>query len=122
MRVRWDEWFKNGENGVKHLTKLGFRQKPSYQWMVNSVSESLKALPKDKIAESFVRCGITSRGQDFDNSYLHSTLRDLLLPDATQEIVQLPDSDSEVESAFVFVDSDGEAKNCESYPFLYKLL
>ena len=60
MRVQWNQWYKDGP---KLFTKAGNRKPPSYQKIVDMVSESIRGFPPSQIKKSFRCCGIAANGK-----------------------------------------------------------
>ncbi|CAI9721404.1 pogo transposable element with KRAB domain [Octopus vulgaris] len=57
IRAEWEKWFSIGK---KKYTNKGYRKKPSYQEIVNFVTQPVATLNKETIKRAFECCGICS--------------------------------------------------------------
>ena len=54
---QYDEWFKNGQ---KFYTPSGYRQKPSYQLIMDFVVRAWEKVPADTVKLGFLQAGISN--------------------------------------------------------------
>ena len=75
LRSEWGRWFEHGE---KEYTAKGYRKRPSYQQIINFVSNATAALKKESLIRSFECCGIAANGEKISETVLHSRLQDVI--------------------------------------------
>lgn len=78
MKEKWSEWMINGE---KEYTKKGYRKKPSWDFIINSISKSVKSIKKDICKKSFVLCGIENGFVHLNEEKLNLKLKKILNPE-----------------------------------------
>ena len=61
-------------NGPKEITNKGYRRRPSYQSLVDMVSQSVHSLSQESIKKSFRVCGTAAEGEEIPETELHGRL------------------------------------------------
>ena len=74
VKAKYKEFMRCGE---VEFTRGGNKKGPSYQALVDWVSEAWKDLDVDLIKRSFVQTGVTNTGE-INRELLHSKLKDLV--------------------------------------------
>ncbi len=83
----WRDWF---ESRPQEFTPAGYRWKPSYQYIVDFVSEAAGRISKEVIKKSFTCCGIAGNVEEVPTDELNSRLRKVLeAGEREEEIWQL---------------------------------
>ena len=75
LRQAWIDWLINGP---KEITNKGYRRRPSYQSLVDMVSQSVRSLSQESIKKSFRVCGIAAEGKEVPETELHGRLKQML--------------------------------------------
>ena len=75
LRQAWMDWLINGP---KEMTSKGYRRRPSYQSLVDMVSQSVRSLSQESIKKSFRVCGIAAEGEEVPETELHGRLKQML--------------------------------------------
>ena len=57
LRQRWMTWMAEG---IHELTPIGRQKKPSEELMCQWISEAWREIPREMVARSFLKCGITN--------------------------------------------------------------
>ena len=65
-------------NGPQEMTSIGYRRRPSYQLLVDMVSQSVRSLSQESIKKSFRVCGIAAEGEEVPETELHGGLKQIL--------------------------------------------
>lgn len=83
MRGEWERWFATSP---PIFTKKGYRKSPTYQDVVNFVSNSIKTINVSEIKNSFTSCGIVENGGYISSMNLNSRLRKIVENDNSSEL------------------------------------
>ena len=75
MKQEWEHWQLNG---VKEYTIGGYRKKPSWNLILQFISNSLLRLSEDTISKSFHLCGIKDGKVNLDYNNLNEKLISIL--------------------------------------------
>ena len=75
LRHAWMDWLINGP---KEITNKGYRRRPSYQSLLDMVSQSVRSLSQESIKKSFRVCGIAAEGEEVPENELHGRLKQML--------------------------------------------
>uniref|UniRef100_A0A914XQ42 HTH CENPB-type domain-containing protein n=1 Tax=Plectus sambesii TaxID=2011161 RepID=A0A914XQ42_9BILA len=60
LRNKWSEWF---ESAPPEYTRKGYRKRPSYQHILDMVSNAMNAIDSEAIKRAFRCCGIAAYGK-----------------------------------------------------------
>ncbi len=88
-----DEWAAWLRDTPAKFTPGGYRQRPSYQAIVDMVSNALDAIQPEMIKRAFECCGIQENGVKVPMERLHEQLRNVLLCTDEEESATENDSD-----------------------------
>ena len=72
MRYEWNKWY---ETGPQEFTPKGYRKRPSYEQILQMVSNGLKVIKTEVIKNSFEVCGIAPHGKKVPVQHLTCRLR-----------------------------------------------
>ena len=75
LRQAWMDWLING---LQEMTSKGYCRRPSYQSLVDMVSQSVRSLSQESIKKSFRVCGIAAEGEEVPETELHGRLKQML--------------------------------------------
>ena len=104
LRNHWEEWIADEDYQFEVFTPSGNRKRPSYQCVVDWVSNSLMTLDELMVKKSFVTCGII-RDKDFELDRLNTRLRQILIEkddwDQQESVLKAINQDDELNHKFV---------------------
>ena len=100
---RWANWFRTTEHT---FTAAGNRRGPSYETVLEWISEIWSDLNPNLIIKSFDKCGITS------SSELHQVLNQMVHQDiVTNEVVEERDMNERLGNMWLEPENDAEDMN-----------
>ena len=92
-RQRWMAWMAEG---IHELTATGRQKKPSEELMCQWIGKAWRDIPREMVARSFLKCGITNALDGSKDDCVFDSLSDEVLVD------ELFASDSESEDFYGF--------------------
>ena len=96
MQEEWKRWLSEGE----HLfTPAGNRKRPSWQHMVDFVSNAVGSLDTQRFRRAFECSGMSELGRSIDEQLLNERLRKVLLTSEGTEPMDRDDDEPEDEEA-----------------------
>jgi len=104
LRQAWMDWLINGP---QEMTSKGYRRRPSYQSLVDMVSQSVRSLSQESIKKSFRVCGIAAEGEEVPEAELHSRLKQML----TESERMLPNPEGSNVEIIIDFESEEESDN-----------
>ncbi len=106
LRREWEAWFAGGH---KEFTPKGYRKRPSYQAIIDMVSNAQYSLRKETVQKSFRCCGISAKGGEVPGEELNTRLKTVLKEDeiGTVELESETDGDSEDDEEIVEAEEGG---------------
>lgn len=94
VRQRWMAWMAEG---IHELTATGRQKKPSEELMCQWIGEAWRDIPREMVARSFLKCGITNAldGSEDDCVFDSSSDDESILEDEVVDELFASDSESE---------------------------
>ena len=101
LRHEWEAWVRDVP---AEFTAKGYRKRPSYQEIVDMVSNALSTISSENIKRAFECCGIASMGRSVGSNLLNQRLKTILSWEkgaiglaqiSSAEIVEQSDEDQE---------------------------
>ena len=97
VRQKWMAWMAEG---IHELTAGGGQKKPSEEFMCQWIGEVWRDIPREMVANSFLKCGITNSLDGSKDNFIFDTSSDDESIVADDSLVTELFNDSESESDF----------------------
>lgn len=94
LRQRWMTWMAEG---IHELTPTGRQKKPSEELMCQWISEAWREIPREMVARSFLKCGITNSLDGSEDDLVFDSSSDESFDDDLIDELFASDSESDFE-------------------------
>ena len=94
LRQRWMTWMAEG---IHELTPTGRQKKPSEELMCQWISEVWREIPREMVARSFLKCGITNSLDGSEDNLVFDSSSDESFDDDLLDELFASDSESDFE-------------------------